>query len=210
MANIEFTNNYQDLSTDQGFQFKFHCMSCGNGYMSSWKPNTGGIATGLLRGASNLFGGMFSGAASGAYEIQRAIGGPAHDQALQAAVEEIRPKFLQCKHCGHWVCEEICWNKDRALCKNCAPILERELAAKQAQITVEQAEAKLRQADLTEGMNVTAEATVECPACHAETQPGRFCSACGAPLKPKTECPKCGSKVATGAKFCPDCGQKMG
>ena len=32
MARIEFTDNYQDLSTAIGFQFKFLCESCGNGY----------------------------------------------------------------------------------------------------------------------------------------------------------------------------------
>ncbi len=209
MAHIEFTDNYQDMSTDQGFQFKFMCQSCGNGYMSSWQPNATGIAGDLLRGAGRMFGGFLGSAASGSYEIQRAVGGPAHDNALQAAVNEIRPLFIQCKHCGKWVCQEICWNKDRALCKSCAPILERELAAKQAQITVEQAEQKLRQTDLTEGINVTAEAIVECPSCHAETTPGKFCSKCGASLKPKDECPKCGTRTAAGAKFCPECGTKM-
>ena len=29
MAVIEFTDNFEDLSTDQGFQFKFHCERCG-------------------------------------------------------------------------------------------------------------------------------------------------------------------------------------
>jgi hypothetical protein len=210
MAHVEFTDNYQDLSTDSGFQFKFMCQSCGNGYMSSWQPNATGIAGDLLRGAGSIFGGILGRAASGSYEVQRAVGGPAHDNALKAAVDEIRPLFVQCKRCGHWVCQEICWNKDRALCKSCAPILQRELAAKQAEITVEQAEQKLRQQDLTEGINVTAEATVVCPSCGVETAPGKFCSSCGKALRPKDECPKCGTKTAAGAKFCPECGQKLG
>jgi len=37
MGAIEFTDNYQDLSTDKGFQFKFCCERCGNGYMSTHK-----------------------------------------------------------------------------------------------------------------------------------------------------------------------------
>ena len=69
---------------------------------------------------------------------------------------------------------------------------------------------KLQKQDLTAGIDLTAEATVLCPACGAETQPGKFCSACGAPLKPKSECSKCGSHVAAGAKFCPECGQQLG
>jgi hypothetical protein len=31
MALIQFTRNYQDLSTDQGYQFEFSCDRCGNG-----------------------------------------------------------------------------------------------------------------------------------------------------------------------------------
>ena len=209
MARIEFTDNYQDLSTDTGFQFKFVCETCGNGYMSSWQANKTGIAGEVVRAAGNIFGGIFGRASHGSYEIQKAIGGPEHDRALEAAVAEIRPLFLQCKRCGQWVCHEVCWNNERCLCKNCAPILQRELAAAQAQITVEQAHEKLRETDLTAGINVTAEATVSCPSCGAETAPGKFCSECGAALKPKSECPKCGAKTAPGAKFCPECGQRL-
>lgn len=209
MAHVEFTDNYQDLSTDQGFQFKFICESCGNGYMSSWQANQLGMAGDALRAAGSMFGGIFGRAASGSYEIQKAVGGPQHDRALAAAVAEIKPRFVQCKRCGKWVCQEICWNAERALCKSCAPILQRELAAKQAEITVEQAEQKLREQDLTAGLNVTAEATVVCPSCGKETKPGKFCAECGAPLKPKTECPKCGAKVDAKDKFCPECGQKL-
>ena len=32
---IEFTTNYSDLSTDNGFQFEFRCNRCGNGYARS-------------------------------------------------------------------------------------------------------------------------------------------------------------------------------
>lgn len=209
MAHIEFTDNYQDLSTDTGYQFKFFCQGCGNGYMSSWQANKLGVAGGLLRGAGDLLGGVFGRAASGAYDVQRAVGGPAHDSALKEAVEEIRPLFLQCKRCGQWVCKEICWNAERSLCKNCAPILQRELAAKQASITVEQAEQKLREQDLTEGVNLKATAAVLCPKCGAEGQGGKFCPECGASMVPKTECPKCGAKVSAGVKFCGECGNKM-
>jgi len=151
----------------------------------------------------------FGRAAHGAYEVQEAIGGPAHDSALKEAVEEIRPQFVQCKRCGQWVCREICWNAERSLCKNCAPILQRELASKQAEIAVQQAEEKLREMDLTEGVNLKATAAVLCPQCGAEAQGGKFCPDCGASLVPKSECPKCGTHVKAGAKFCLECGQKL-
>ncbi len=209
MARVEFTDNYQDLSTDTGFQFKFCCESCGNGYQSAWKANKTGIAGGLLRGAGHVLGGILGRAASGSYEIQRAIGGPEHDRALEEAVAEIRPLFIQCKRCGQWVCKEVCWNAERSLCKSCAPILQRELAAKQAEISLEQAEQKLRARDLTEGVDVEAPAVVHCPACGAETSPGKFCGECGAALAPRNECSRCGAKLPPQGKFCTECGQKQ-
>jgi hypothetical protein len=207
MAHIEFTNNYQDLSTESGFQFKFICESCNNGYMSSWHANKVGIAGSLLRGAGQIFGGAFGSAAAGSYEIQKAVGGPAHDQALEQAVTEIKPLFTQCKHCGHYVCREVCWNGERSLCTKCAPILQREMAAQQAQIAVEQSAAKLRARDQTEGVNFDATAVVSCPTCGVEAKGGKFCQACGGSLAPKSECSRCGTKMVPGAKFCPECGQ---
>jgi hypothetical protein len=209
MARVEFTNNYQDLSTENGFQFKFFCESCGNGYVSSWKANATGIAGSMLRGAGQVFGGIFGRAASGTHEIQRAIGGPAHDAALAEAVAEIKPLFVQCKRCGQYVCREICWNTERSLCTKCAPILQREMASAQAGIAVEQATEKLRTRDQTEGVNFDTTVVVHCPQCGAEAKGGKFCPECGASLAPKTECPKCGAKVDPGTKFCPECGLKL-
>ena len=55
---IQFITNYDDLSTDKGFPFKFHCDQCRNGYMSHFQPNAIGIAGRLLQAASSLFGGL--------------------------------------------------------------------------------------------------------------------------------------------------------
>jgi hypothetical protein len=209
MPRFEFTDNYEDLSTENGFQFKFFCECCGNGYMSSWKANKAGMAGSLLRGAGQVFGGIFGQVASGSYEIQKAVGGPAHDAAIKEAVEEIKPMFLQCKRCGQWVCRDICWNAERSLCKKCAPILQREMASMQAEIAVEQAAEKLRAKDQTEGVNFDVKAVVHCPSCGAEAKGGKFCPDCGKPLAPRTECPRCGAKVAVGTKFCQECGEKL-
>ena len=43
MSRIEFTGNYEDLSTDRGYQFKFYCEKCHNGYMSSFKASKLGM-----------------------------------------------------------------------------------------------------------------------------------------------------------------------
>jgi hypothetical protein len=208
VANIEFTDNYEDLSTESGYQFKFFCESCGNGYMSTWKASKSGMASGLLRGAGSMLGGFLSSASSGADQLQDLISGPAHDAALKEAVTEIRPLFSQCRKCGQWVCRDICWNDERGLCTGCAPVAQREISAMQAQLTVEQAEAKLREQDLTAGLNLAAPAVVLCPACGVENEGGKFCSECGGSLLPKTECPRCGTEFKVGAKFCPECGAK--
>jgi hypothetical protein len=208
MARIEFTDNYEDLSTESGYQFKFVCEKCGNGYMSSFDASKSGMATGLLRGAGSMLGGFLGSAASGADQLRDLVAGPAHDKALQDAVEEIRPLFVQCKRCGQWVCREVCWNADRGLCTDCAPMAQREIGALQAQITVEQAGEKLRQQDLTAGLNLSATAVVICPACGVENEGGKFCQECGGALTASTECPRCGTKFKAGAKFCPECGAK--
>ena len=49
---------------------------------------------------------------------------------------------------------------------------------------------------------------VQCPACGAVVNPGKFCAECGKPLAPaKKFCPSCGQE-ATG-KFCAGCGTKI-
>ena len=180
MAMIQFTRNHDDLSTDRGYQFKFYCDKCGNGHMSRFKANIVGTAGGLLRAAGDLFGGVFGQAGHGAYEIQQAIGGKAHDDALEAAVDEVKPHFMQCVRCGHWVCKEVCWNQDRGLCSGCAPQTEEEIAAAQAEAQVEQIREKVRAKDQTKDLDLDRKMVARCPKCQAHTKGGKFCPECGA------------------------------
>ena len=168
-----------------------------------------GMAGSALRTVGNLFGGFLGSAGSSSYEIERAVQGPAHDHAFREAIEEAKPNFRQCPKCSHWVCQTTCWNDKRMLCYDCAPDIETELAAAQAQTTVEQMKQKLQEQDLTKGLNLTAEAVALCPSCGARTQGAKFCPECGNPLRPKGECPRCGTHVDAGTKFCPECGNKM-
>ena len=129
MALIQFVQNYQDLSTDKGYQFKFHCDKCGNGFMTRFQASTFGLAESALAIAGSLFGGAFNTARNAEYEIQRAVGGKAHDSALESAVVEGKEHFHQCGRCGRWVCPEVCWNAESNLCDGCAPKLAQEMAA---------------------------------------------------------------------------------
>lgn len=209
MALIQFTKNHTDHSTDKGYQFEFFCDRCGNGFMTGFKPSMAGMATGALRAAGSLFGGILSSASSSTYEIERAVRGPGHDKAFQEAVEEAKPNFRQCPKCAKWACVAMCWNQKRGLCYDCAPNVETELAAAQAQATVQQIQDKVKQQDLTKDIDLTSEAAALCPSCGARTQGAKFCPECGKPLRAKNECPRCGTKVETGSKFCPECGTKM-
>lgn len=213
MGAIEFCSNYDDLSTDKGFQFRFHCDKCGNGYMSSFRASALGMASSALQAAGNLFGGIFGGAAHGAYEIQRAVGGPAHDAALREATAEIKPKFKQCTRCGGWVCEPVCWNGKAGLCERCAPDLDEEMAAAQAEAAKEQVHVKAREVDWTKGRDVAQVTGAVCPHCHAKAKAGaKFCGDCGKPLAAaaKRFCPGCGASLEGNPKFCPECGGATG
>ena len=211
MAQIEFTDNYEDLSTQSGYQFKFVCEKCGNGYMSSWKASKTGMAGGLLGGRAPCWGAFWAARRRGPTNCGIYVGGgPAHDNALKEAVAEIRPLFVQCRRCGQWVCRDICWNDDRGLCTSCAPVAEREIGALQAQFTVEQAEVKLREQDLTAGLNLASSAVVLCPSCGVENDGGKFCSECGGSLLPRSECRRVrGTEFKAGApSFCPESGRR--
>jgi hypothetical protein len=208
MASIWFTGNYEDLSTDRGYQFKFFCEKCGNGYMSTFKASAIGMAASAVRVAGSLFGGIFGNAASSTYEVQRAIGGAGHDAALKEAGDEISKQFKQCTRCGKWVCEPICWNRKMQLCEWCAPDLDEEMASAQAEAAREQVQQKAREVDWMKQRDVATVTGAVCPSCGAKTQGGKFCPECGASVSAKKHCNKCGADAEGNPKFCPECGQK--
>ena len=208
MSTIRFTRNHDDLSTDRGFQFKFYCDRCGNGYLSSFQTSVTGMATGLMSAAGSMLGGVFGRASSGAYEFQRAVGGKAHDSALRTAVEEIKQQFKQCNRCGKWVCPEVCWNTKRGMCIECAPDLGQEMAAAQAQATKDQVWQKAGETDFTKKLDLTEDVVALCPSCGAKTGGAKFCPECGTKVSAKSKCASCGADYDPGVKFCPECGAK--
>jgi len=209
MALIQFTRNHSDHSSDKGYQFEFFCDRCGNGFMSEFRASMAGFATSALRAAGDLFGGVFGRAGASSYEIERAVRGTGHDKAFREAVEETKPKFRQCMKCSHWVCLATCWNEKRGLCHDCAPNVETELAAAQAQATVDQLRDKVQSMDMTKDIDVSTEAAALCPHCGARTQGGKFCPECGKPTRPRKTCSRCGTASESATKFCPECGGKM-
>jgi hypothetical protein len=197
MPVIEFTDNVEDLSTDQGFQFKFRCERCGDGFMSSFQTNALGMAGSVLRGAGDLLGGIFGRAASGTYEVQQAVGGPQHDAALRAAVQEVKP--------------QTCWNRSAEMCKECAPIAEEE----ETQVRAEHVRSQVaNDLFLEENQRMSArakEVAAKCPDCGAATLGKKFCPSCGKKFLATASafCGACGKKLSPGAKFCGECGAKQ-
>ena len=68
--NIEFTRNYSDESTNQGFQFEFYCDRCGNGFRTRFRPSVTGTVSGAMEAANSLFGGIFGKAADMSEQVR--------------------------------------------------------------------------------------------------------------------------------------------
>jgi hypothetical protein len=223
MAMIQFVQNYQDLSTDHGYQFKFHCDKCGNGFMSRFQTSAVGMAGSALRAAGDLLGGFFNSAGNSAFEVQRAIGGKAHDDALESAVQEGKQFFKQCGRCAKWVCPEVCWNPEAGQCTDCAPKYEQEFAHAHAQAKVaaaaQQLQSKAGQTDYAGNTDMSAGAVYRAPAV-PQGPPPQAVQAPPAPPQMQAgpapspawqlgagavACTKCGTDLGA-FKFCPNCG----
>jgi len=211
---IEFTRNYSDQSTNQGFQFEFYCDRCGTGYRTRFQPSTIGTVTNALDAASGLLGGLLGRAADLGERARSATWEKAHDDAFVKAMEELKPDFVQCPRCSSWVCRKNCWNNQKGLCKQCAPDLGVEMAASQASRTVEEIwahsqmaeedRAMLKEESWREGVRAT------CPNCNAPlANNAKFCPECGTKIQSQAHCTECGAKLNPGAKFCAECGTKV-
>lgn len=210
---IEFSGHYSDLSSNEGYQFEFHCACCSATVRTTFKPSMTGKVNNVLEAAGSIFGGIFGNAADLGNRVQSATWEKAHDAAFQEAINELKPHFIQCPRCSGWVCRKGCWNEKRGLCKECAPDLGVEMSAAQANRSVEEvwAHAKMAEEDkkLTEG-NWRETIRASCPQCEAPLATNaKFCPECGAQLKAKENCSACNATLTPGAKFCPECGQKV-
>jgi hypothetical protein len=207
MALIQFVRNSDDMSTDRGYQFKFYCDRCGNGYETQFQPSATGTISDVLDTASSLLGGMFSNIASAGERVHSAGYQKAKDDAFRHAVDEAKPNFKLCKRCGKWV-DAVCWNPDRGLCKDCAPDLETEYSVAQSQAAIEQAQEVARQGTYVNADHFKQTIVATCSNCGADVKGAKFCPECGTAVKRTTKCGKCRAET-NGAKFCPECGAKQ-
>ena len=133
-----FTRNYEDNSTEAGFQFTFYCDICNDGYKTSFVESETHKKNSKIRSlgqgvwaVSNLLGGRLSNmgwAMERGTDVlaQRFDGMSAewqkeHEQAFINAQNEAQRHFHRCHGCHRWVCESD-YNEAADLCVECSPL----------------------------------------------------------------------------------------
>ncbi len=137
-----FTRNYEDNSTEAGFQFTFYCDLCHDGYKSSFVESETYKKGSLLRGVTGgarVLGGLLGGrlgnavwnAGYGGDILSERFEGMSpewqkeHEKAFEYAQNEAQRHFHRCHKCRQWVCDAD-FNEDEGLCVECAPNLNVE------------------------------------------------------------------------------------
>jgi len=217
-----FTRNYEDNSTEAGFQFTFYCDLCEDGYKSSFiESETHKKSRGLrsLAQGAGVLGSLLGGRlGSLGYSLER--GGSVlserfdgmspewhkeHENAFERAKNEAQQHFHRCHGCRQWVCDS-CYNEDEGLCTECAPRQEIEVAKARADAMRRNIGEVAETAVVWQG-KLESKTTV-CPVCGKPAGTGKFCNNCGASLA-LAVCPKCGAKNAQTVRFCNQCGSSM-
>lgn len=221
MALQPFTSNFADNSTEAGFQFTFYCDLCREGYKTRFIESKTYKKGKLLKGLGGLIGAasQIAGKYSVGYGTQRATDiiserfrgmspewHKEHEAAFELAQNEAKEHFHRCPRCKKWVCEND-WNEQEGLCVDDAPRLNVEVAAAKAQKAVQDIQEKAASTQVFTG-EIESKQTL-CPQCGKPAGEGKFCNNCGAPLS-LIKCPKCGAQSPFGAKFCGECGTKLG
>ncbi len=201
-----FSDNYSDMSDENGYQFEFRCDICGSGYRSEFIRSALGTAGSILGGASNLIGGLFGSASSLADRAKDITDRGARDEALKKASNEIMPLFTRCTRCNKWA-DETCINSARGLCVSCAPNLAAEMEAERSSVELSQMRQAMAQETVFSG-DTSARATV-CTTCAKPVGSEKFCSNCGTPTG-QNKCGQCGAELSAGTRFCGNCGAKAG
>ena len=217
-----FTRNYQDNSTDAGFQFTFYCDICNDGYKSSfiesetYKKKKGlrglsqgvGILGSLVGGRASQFG--YAAQRSGdilsqTFEGKSPEWQKEHEQAFERAKNEAMQHFHRCPGCNKYVCDH-CHNEDEGLFTSCAPRQEIFVAKARAEAMKRNIQQAGAAATVWQGQ-IESKTTI-CPVCGKPAGTGKFCNNCGASMEMKT-CPKCGAKNAQSLRFCNNCGSSL-
>ncbi len=217
-----FTRNYEDNSTEAGFQFTFYCDCCQDGVKSSFIESETYKKGSLLKNigsglwtASHILGGRLSNlgwsVSRGTDILSERFSGMSpewhkeHDAAFERAQNESRQHFHRCHGCNTWVCD-TCFNEEEGLCTTCAP-RESVSVAKAKARAIERNIDELADTEKIFTGKLTSRTTV-CPDCGKPAGEGKFCNNCGASLS-FNKCPSCGKDNPRGVRFCNQCGSPM-
>ena len=215
-----FTDNFEDNSTEAGFQFTFYCDLCQEGYKTKFIEsktykkgrlfrNLGGIVSTVssLTGRYNLGGTLERGAdiLSETFHGMSPDCHKEHEAAFALAQNEAKGRFHRCPKCRKWVCPND-WNEQEGLCVECAPRVNVEIASAKAQRMVEEIQEEASKAKVFHG-KIESKQTL-CPQCGKPAGEGKFCINCGASLQ-MVECERCGARNAHEARFCGECGNRL-
>jgi hypothetical protein len=215
-----FTDNYEDNSTDAGFQFTFFCEICHEGYKTRFIESSSYKKAGFFRGlgdamsaVSSIFGSSIGASAERGTDIlARRYEGMSpewrkeHDDAFDVAQNEAKGHFHRCPKCVKWLCEND-WNEQEGLCTECAPRENVEVAAARSKKMVKDIEEAAENTKVFTG-KIESKQTL-CPQCGKPAGAGKFCNSCGANLS-MVKCPKCGAGSPMGTRFCGECGNRIG
>lgn len=217
-----FTRNYDDNSTEAGFQFTFYCDICHDGFKSTFIPSenykkSAGLKK-LSRGAGilgNLVGGAVNDLGWAAersghvlaerFEERTPEWRQEYERAFNIAQREAQAHFHRCHGCNRWVCNS-CYNEAEGLCTDCAPREDIYVAKAKSEAMKRNIDMAAETARVWKG-KLESKVTV-CPSCGKPAGSGKFCSHCGASME-MSFCPNCGQKQPPGANFCNKCGQKL-
>jgi membrane protease subunit (stomatin/prohibitin family) len=217
-----FTRNYEDNSTESGFQFTFYCDLCHDGYKSSFVESETYKKGSLLRGVTGgarVLGGLLGGSLGNAvwqagygsdilserFEGMSPEWQKEHETAFARAQNEATQHSHRCHSCNHYVCD-ACFNEDEGLCTECAPRQEIYVAKARAEAMRRNIEEAGETATVWKG-KIESKTTI-CQTCGKPAGNGKFCNNCGASMDLK-ECPRCGAKNSQTVKFCNNCGSMM-
>jgi uncharacterized C2H2 Zn-finger protein len=216
-----FTRNYEDNSTDAGFQFTFYCDLCQDGYKTRFIESKTYRKSGLLKGLSRgiSIGASLLGQHNIGYNVERGADvlserfegmspewHKEHEAAFEIAQNEAKEHFHRCPRCRQWVCEDD-WNEQEGLCTECSPRMNVEVAAIKAERMVENIREKAQNTVVFDG-EIESKQTL-CPKCGKPTGEGKFCNNCGASIE-LNKCPRCGAKNNASSRFCGECGTRLG
>ena len=214
-----FTRNYQDNSTEAGFQFTFYCDLCNDGFKTSFIESETYKKGSLLRGISggarvlgNLFGGTVGRAAwsagyGGDVLSERFTGmspewQKEHEKAFIQAQNEAKQHFNRCHGCRQWVCDAD-FNEDEGMCVECAPRQNVAVAKARANRMVQQIEEAAETANVFRAPSKAKRS----PAPTAETLGRRkFCNNCGIT---SLRMPQLRSPGGIGRQILRECGTRL-